>query len=176
MVEAGALVLADMGVCCIDEFNLIKNTDYVSVHEVMEQQTISGAKAGITIKVNARATIIGCCNPVTKGQKYDSEKGLVENSGLTTPLLSRFDLIFVVLDNRNEGTDRKNCDFILNQFQINKNKNEENEDNLSENQLRAYIKIVQNRFEPTMTEEAEKIITLYYQHLRKKSNDGGKIK
>ena len=78
------------------------------------------------------------------------------------------------MDNKNESIDRKNCDFILRQFQINKNFDEEKEDNLSENQLRAYIKIVQNRFEPIMTEQAERIITMYYQHLRKKSAEGSK--
>ena len=107
------MVLADMGVCCVDEFNLLQKTDLVSIHEAMEQQTISVSKAGLTSTAYSRATIIASCNPVLPGQKYDYEMNLVQNTGLTTPLLSRFDLIFVVVDDIDPEKDDKNCDFIL---------------------------------------------------------------
>jgi len=102
-----------MGVCCVDEFNLLQKSDLVSVHEAMEQQTISVSKAGLTSTAYSRATIIASCNPISPGQKYDSDLNLVQNTGLATPLLSRFDLIFVVVDEIEQEKDLKNCDFIL---------------------------------------------------------------
>lgn len=99
ILEAGALVLADCGVCTIDEFALIKPDDRASVHEVMEQQTISVAKAGIVCKINTRTTIIAATNPVSS-QKWNPDLDLMQNTGIGTSLLSRFDLIFVMVDTR----------------------------------------------------------------------------
>lgn len=114
MFEAGALVLADMGICCIDEFNLLHKGDLVSIHEAMEQQTISVSKAGMTSTAYTRATIIAACNPVMPGQKYNHEHDLCVNTGLQSPLLSRFDLIFVMMDQADPERDNETCDFILN--------------------------------------------------------------
>ena len=79
-----------------------------------KQQTISVSKAGLTSTAYSRATIVASCNPILPGQKYDYEFNLCQNSGLTTPLLSRFDLIFVVVDDVDTEKDDKNCEFILN--------------------------------------------------------------
>lgn len=167
MIEAGALVLSDLGVCCIDEFNLIKSNDYVAIHEAMEQQTISAAKAGLTTKVNARTTILAACNPVTSNQRYDPEKSLVENTGLSSPLISRFDLIFVVVDQVNAGLDEKNCDWILKKFEGKDQENEEKE-LWDVEQLKKYIRFVQMRFEPNLAEDAQKVLSkYYYDHLRR---------
>ena len=111
-LEAGALVLADKGICCIDEFGCIRNEDRTTIHEAMEQQTLSVAKAGIVCKLNCRATIIAVMNP--KNCIYDNHASLSHNTGLGTPLLSRFDLIFKLVDTSDAERDYNVTTYLLN--------------------------------------------------------------
>ena len=95
-IEGGALVLADGGIVCIDEFDKMKPQDRVAIHEAMEQQTISVAKAGITTRLNSRTSILAAANPIHG--RYDEFKLISEQIELQTTILSRFDCIFVVRD------------------------------------------------------------------------------
>ncbi|CDW77769.1 mcm2 3 5 family protein [Stylonychia lemnae] len=165
ILEAGALVLADCGVCCIDEFSLIKPEDRASIHEAMEQQSISIAKAGIVCKINTRTTIIAATNP-GKTQKWDPNYDLQQNTGIMSSLLSRFDLIFIMLDEHQAEDDLQKASFILNKACLHQEKDSLSHQIWPQEKLTDYINFVQKVFEPVVTEEAEILLKAYFAYLR----------
>ncbi|VDO06877.1 unnamed protein product, partial [Brugia timori] len=110
-LEAGAMVLADKGVCLIDEFDKMNDQDRTSIHEAMEQQSISISKAGIVTSLHARCTVIAAANPI--GGRYDPSRTFAENVDLTEPILSRFDVLCVVRDTVDLVEDERLANFVV---------------------------------------------------------------
>ncbi len=110
-LEGGAMVLADGGVVCIDEFDKMRDEDRVAIHEAMEQQTISIAKAGITTILNARTSVLAAANPIFG--RYDDMKTPGENIDFQTTILSRFDMIYIVKDEHERGKDERIAKHVM---------------------------------------------------------------
>merc|ERR1719384_478742 len=110
-LEGGAMVLADGGVVCIDEFDKMRDSDRVAIHEAMEQQTISIAKAGISTMLNSRCSVLAAANPIFG--RYDDLKTMGEQIDFQTTILSRFDLIFIIRDIRNRERDKNLASHIM---------------------------------------------------------------
>ena len=165
MLEAGATVLGDQGLVCIDEFDKMKAEDRSALHEVMEQQTASIAKGGIVATLNARASILAAANPMYG--KYDSFKNITENVNLPVPLLTRFDLIFVVKDKPSKERDTKIAKHIIN---LHTPKGIDSRSLIDSETLTKYLSYAK-RIQPTLTKEAEEKILDYYMKMRSIGQD-----
>jgi replicative DNA helicase Mcm len=170
-LEAGALVLADRGICAIDEFDKMNPTDRSSIHEAMEQHTVSIAKAGIVAQLNARTAIIAAANP--RFGRYEETRPPVENINLPATILSRFDLIYVIRDEPDHERDRKMARHIL---ELRRGHViEDTEPTIDMELLRKYISYSKQHIQPALTDEAMERIEQFYLDLRKETDDTSAI-
>jgi replicative DNA helicase Mcm len=160
MLEAGAVVLGDQGLVCIDEFDKMKPEDRSALHEVMEQQSASIAKGGIVATLNARTSILAAANPMYG--KYDPFKNITENVNLPIPLLTRFDLIFVVRDIPGREKDEKIARHII---ELHTPQGTDKRSVIDVDTLTKYLSYAK-RSSPDLTKEAEEKILAYYLQMR----------
>ena len=160
MLEAGAVVLGDQGLVCIDEFDKMRPEDRSALHEVMEQQSASIAKGGIVATLNARTSILAAANPMFG--KYDPFKNLTENVNLPIPLLTRFDLIFVVRDIPHKEKDRQIAQHILSQHGTS---GTDTTSLIDVDILTKYLAYAKQN-DPVLTKEAENKIMEFYLKMR----------
>ncbi|BCS91736.1 Minichromosome maintenance protein MCM [Metallosphaera sp. J1] len=162
-LEAGALVLADGGIAVIDEIDKMREEDRVAIHEAMEQQTVSIAKAGILAKLNARATIIAAGNP--KFGRYIQERAVAENIELPPTILSRFDLIFILVD-KPGSEDQNLANHILDMHG-----GKEVRNFIPVEDLKKYIAFARKFVNPKLNDEAKQLLADFYVEMRRKSSE-----
>lgn len=188
-LEAGALVLADKGICLIDEFDKMNDADRTSIHEAMEQQSISVSKAGIVTSLQARCSVIAASNPI--GGRYDPSLTFSENVDLTEPILSRFDILCVVRDTVDPVEDERLARFVVeSHIKHHPNNNEEEDgengpivqmentsgvDPVEQELLRKYIIYSKEKAHPKLNDMDQDKVAKMYSDLRRESMATGSI-
>ncbi|CAL6066450.1 DNA_replication licensing factor MCM4 [Hexamita inflata] len=163
-LEPGALVLASNGLCALDEFDKLDETVRGVLHECMEQQTVSVAKAGVVCTLQAQTAILAAANPIDS--KYNMKKTVLQNLNLEASLISRFDLIFLLLDQNDQEQDRRLANHLMSLYFV-----EESHDTISTDLLKRYIQL-SRQVVPKMSEQAKVELEQSYIYLRKTSTNG----
>ena len=183
-LEGGALVLADRGVCLIDEFDKMGDGDRTSIHEAMEQQSISISKAGIITSLQARCAVVAAANPV-KG-RYDSSLSFEDNVDLTQPILSRFDCICVVKDSVDVVKDERLAEFVVKSHRdthpdaqddaaAETNAKAEQATAIDQTLLRKYLMHARHSCKPVLQDIDQNKLVQVYTELRQEANNGGVV-
>ncbi|KAL2108100.1 hypothetical protein VUR80DRAFT_4273 [Thermomyces stellatus] len=164
-LEGGAMVLADGGVVCIDEFDKMRDEDRVAIHEAMEQQTISIAKAGITTILNARTSVLAAANPIFG--RYDDMKTPGENIDFQTTILSRFDMIFIVKDEHTRAKDEKIAKHVMDIQMGGHGVDEPTEGEIPVDKMRRYISYCKSRCAPRLSAQAAEKLSSHFVSIRR---------